>query len=78
LGHPLWIIRTPPAYAKGRSAPNVPDESRRATLDAMDDIAIIAQIMRALGNGPDDIEGAVVHWLGKRLCAPYEVLEHID
>ncbi len=49
-----------------------------ASLDAMDDIAIIAQIMRALGNGPDDIEGAVVHWLGKRLCAPYEILEHID
>ena len=41
----------------------------------MDDIAIIAQIMRALGSGPDDIEGAVVHWLGKRLYAAYEVLE---
>ena len=44
----------------------------------MDDIAIIAQIMRALGSGPDDIEGAVVHWLGKRLYAAYEVLEHND
>jgi hypothetical protein len=44
---------------------NLPDESRKGTLDAMDDIAIIAQIMRALGSGPDDIEGAVVHWLGK-------------
>ena len=51
---------------------------RKATLDAMDVIAIIAQIMRALGSGPDDVEGAVVHWLGKRLCAAYEVLEHID
>ena len=36
---------------------------------------LIAQIMRALGSGPDDIEGAVVHWLGKRLYAAYEVLE---
>ena len=26
----------------------------------------------------DDIEGAVVHWLGKRLYAAYEVLEHND
>jgi hypothetical protein len=36
------------------------------------------KIMRALGSGPDDIEGAVVHWLGKRLYAAYEVLEHND
>jgi hypothetical protein len=57
---------------------NVSDEGRKATLDAIDDIAIIAQIMRALGCGPDDIEGAVVHWLGKRLYAAYEVLEHND
>ena len=57
---------------------NLPDESRKPTLDAMDDIAIIAQIMRALGSGPDDVEGAVVHWLGKRLYAAYEVLEHND
>ena len=41
----------------------------------MDDIGTIAQIMRALGSGPDDIEGAVVHWLGKRLYAACEVLE---
>jgi hypothetical protein len=53
----------------------LPDESRKPTLDAMDDIAIIAHIMRALGSGPDDIEGPVVHWLGKRLYAAYEVLE---
>jgi hypothetical protein len=57
---------------------NVSDEGRKATLDAIDDIAIIAQIMRALGSGPDDIAGAVVHWLGKRLYAAYEVLEHND
>jgi hypothetical protein len=55
-----------------------PVEGPKPTLDAMDDIAIIAQIMRALGSGPDDIEGAVVHWLGKRLYAAYEVLEHND
>ena len=57
---------------------NLPDESRKPTLDAMDDIVIIAQIMRALGSGPDDIEGVVVQWLGKRLYAAYEVLEHND
>jgi hypothetical protein len=45
-------------------APTNQPKAPKPTLDAMDDIAIIAQIMRALGSGPDDIEGAVVHWLG--------------
>jgi hypothetical protein len=50
-------------------------ESREPTLDAMDDIAIIAQILRALGSGPDDVKAAVVYWLGKRLNAAAERLE---
>jgi hypothetical protein len=44
-------------------------------IDAMRDIDIIAQILTALGAGPDDIENQVVQWLGARLHAAYEALE---
>jgi hypothetical protein len=48
-----------------------------ATQDALTDVAIIAQILQALGESVavDGIEPAVVHWLGKRLNAAAEVLE---
>ena len=52
-----------------------PDQPRKATREAMTDVEIIAQILQAMGEGPDDIEGAVVYWLGKRLYAAAEVLE---
>ena len=54
-----------------------PDQLRRAkNREAMDDIAIIAQILQAIGGSPAAIEGAVVAWLGKRLYFAYDDLEH--
>lgn len=56
-----------------------PDQLRRAkNREAMDDIAIIAQILQAIGGSPTAIEGAVVAWLGKRLYFAYDDLEHRD
>ena len=52
-----------------------PDDKQRAKLDAIDDIAMIAQILRALGTSPDAVEAAVVHWLGVKLNGAAEVLE---
>jgi hypothetical protein len=55
--------------AKRRRTHDHPDQPRKATREAMTDVEIIAQILQALGEGPDGIDPAVVYWLGKRLNA---------
>ncbi|MGC1413197.1 MAG: hypothetical protein WA864_30135 [Acetobacteraceae bacterium] len=44
-------------------------------LDAVEDIDVIARIMKALGNGQDDVDWLVVNWLGERLQKVHEAID---
>jgi hypothetical protein len=44
-------------------------------LDAVEDIDAIARIMKALGNGQDDVDWLVVNWLGERLQKVHEAID---
>ena len=46
--------------------------------DAVEDIDVIARIMKALGNGQDDVDWLVVRWLGERLEKVYEAIDELQ
>jgi hypothetical protein len=52
----------------------VSNEPRPSRTEAIDDVGVVAELLQALGAGPDKIEPHVIYWIGKQLQAAYSVL----